>query len=188
MLRRGLSVSFLDVVLILLTCVIYLTMPKQPARTSGIENPAEFLVELQWDDQSCSDIDLWFRTPSGAKVWFSSKQAGVYSLDRDDLGCMNDTVTDPDGTWRVVRINREVLTMRGWEAGRYVVNVHAYTFKDAAPVNVTVRMIRLNPFKEEWTRQVQIEMQGQETTIASFALDAQGNIGGIETSFVRLTR
>lgn len=186
--RRALPVPFLDLLFILLLAMLVLMIPKQPIRTTDIENPAEFLIELQWDDQSCSDIDLWFRTPSGAKVWFSSKQAGVYSLDRDDLGCMNDTVTDPDGTRRVVRINREVLTMRGWEAGRYVVNVHAYTFKDAAPINVTVRMVRLNPFKEEWTRQVQIEMQGQETTISSFALDAQGNIGGIETSFVRLTR
>lgn len=186
--RRALSIGYLDALFILLLALLILMMPKQPVQTSPIDEKAEFLVELTWDDEAVSDIDLWFRGPDGAVVYYSNKQAGLWSLDRDDLGDRNDTQTNPDGTVTVIKVNREVLTMRGWVPGRYTVNVFSFSFRDEAPITATVRLVRLNPFVEEFERQLVFETKGQELTVASFTLDDEGRVSDLSYEPVVLTR
>ena len=179
--------AFIDLLFVLLLALLVLTMPKQPVKTSAIAPKAEFLVEVSWDAMSCSDIDTWLLPPGGRPVWYSSRQIGLYSLDRDDLGCRNDTSLLRDGSEKIARVNREVVTFRGWEAGRYTVNLFSFTFEDDRPVTATVRLVRLNPFRTEFERHLVFEARGQELTAASFDIGAGGRVFGVSTAHVNVT-
>jgi hypothetical protein len=187
--RRTLQLNFFDFFIVLLSGLLAVTaLKKVETAEAKIEPKAEFVIDLMWPDMAKSDVDIWFLAPTGQKVYFLSKQNGLYSLDRDDLGESNDQVLQPDGSYKIVRVNREMLTMRGWVAGTYVINLHVYSWKDTAPIEATVRMLRLNPYKSVFERQVTLELKGQEITIASVTLDKDGNVTRIDYSPVELTR
>lgn len=186
--RRSLPLNFFDFLIVLLVGLLALTVVKrQETAEAGVSPKAEFLVELTWPDESASDIDLWFREPAGNVLFFASKQFSVYSLDRDDLGRSNDTMTMPDGTTHTILVNREILTMRGWSpSGRYTINVHVYRWNERAPIEATVRIIRLNPFDIALERKVALRTNGQEVTVASFGIDKDGRLINIDHGFVSL--
>lgn len=186
--RRTLPLNYFDFLLVLLVGLLAITDLKTPKAEAGLTPKAEFIVELTWPDHALSDIDLWFRAPTGETIWFGGKQSGPYSLDRDDLGQTNDRVLQADGSYKTVFVNREILTMRGWTPGTYTANVQVYSWKDAAPMDATVRLIRLNPFNIVLERQVHLEMSGQEITVASFTLNAGGNMTAVDYDHVGLTR
>ena len=50
-------------------------------------------------------------------------------LDRDDLGLSNDKVQGPDGKIVYVYRNKEVVSLRGYSEGTYLVNAHVYNKK-----------------------------------------------------------
>ncbi len=169
--------------------MLLLSIPRQPVSPPAVEIKAEFLIEVSWPVESCSDIDLWFRAPGGEKVWFSSRQVSIYSLERDDLGCRSDLVDDPEtGGVKVVKINREILTMRGSVAGEYRVNLHVYSWKDKAPIDAVVRVIKLNPFSVVVERSVPLSMLGQEVAGAAFRVDANGNVVHLSYELIPITR
>lgn len=188
MTRRSLPLSVLDLLFILLLTLLVITMLRQPIRNSDIETPAEFIVELTWPEDARSDLDLWFRAPGGEKLYFGSKQKSVYSLDRDDLGISNDTVLQPDGTRKTVRLNREVVTLRGWVAGNYTFNAHSYKWADSEPFEAVVRFIRINPYKLELEQHLTFSMRGQELTAATITLSEDGRVIGVSDEPVTLTR
>lgn len=186
--RRSLPLPFLDLLFILLLTLLVITVPRQPVAKTDIENRAEFLIEMTWPDDSATDIDLWFGAPTGEVIWFSSKQGSFYSLGKDDLGLSGDQARMPDGTTRTVRFNQEVVTMRGWTPGRFQVSAHSYGWLESEPLEVTIRLIRLNPFRVEITQQVTFTMRGQELPAFGFTLDAAGTITSIDHEAVPLTR
>ncbi len=188
--RRTVPLNNLDMILVLLMAILVVTAIKTPiTQEASLEPKAEFIVDVSWDDDSCSDIDTWFRAPNGEKVWFGGKQNGIYSLDRDDLGCSNDVVNDPEtGGVKVVKINSEVLTMRGSVAGEYRVNLHAYSWKDKAPIQAHIRLIKTDPFKIVVERTFPMTVYGQEVTAVVFRVDEQGNVAHLSYDFVPLTR
>lgn len=179
---------FIDAFLLLILWLLLTLVPPEPVRTSPVDQRAEFLITVTWPDDSASDVDTWFRAPSGELISFQDKQSGVYHLDKDDTGRRADTITLPDGSTKTVHINQEILTMRGWVPGEYVLNIHLYAHRDDKPVPVTVSVLRLNPFRQILERQVVLDMRGQEETVASFTLDARGRAHGISHEFVRLAK
>ncbi len=184
--RRSRTV-FIDLLFLLVLVMLVTMIVKEPILKSEIERPAEFLIELTWDNDSGSDIDLWFREPGGNRVSYQQKQNGVYSLDRDDLGQFNDTVHLPDGSIRIIKLNREILTMRGWVPGVYTVNVFAYT---AIEPEIPTRIIwyRLNPFKILIEREILLTEKGQEVTAVSLTLDEAGGVTDMNFDPVRVAR
>lgn len=185
--RRALSIGFLDSLFILLLALLVLTIPKVPEGKPAPEQPAVFLIETTWDNGSCSDIDTWLGTPRGKKVWYANKQSGIHSLDRDDLGCSSDSVTQPDGTRKTLRVNHEAITFRGWEVGRYTVNLFVFAWKDKQPITGTVRLVRLTPYRVVYEAQTQLSAEGQELTLFSWDIDSDGQVSGISTDRVSLT-
>lgn len=186
--RRALPVPFLDLLFILLLAMLVLMIPKQPIRTSDIEQKAEVLVILEWPDRSATDLDLWMGGPNGETIYFSSKQAGPFSLARDDLGQTNDQYTAPDGTVQTVYLNQEIITIRALVPGKYRFNVHAYSWKEKGPMVATVQLIQLNPFKVLATRHIEFEMGGQELPAFSFSIGGDGQISEVGDDFVSLLR
>jgi hypothetical protein len=149
-------------------------------KDADIEAKAEFMIIMSWDDQSAYDIDLWMQDPVGNIVGFPNLHAGLLHLDKDDLGKSNDSVTMRDGTVKQIYLNREVMTIRGIVPGEYIVNNHLYSIKSAngegAPMEVTTKIIKLNPYREVHTGIVILPRRGSEETVIRFTIDREGHV------------
>ena len=149
-----------------------------PAKKSEIERKAEFLIILEWDERSASDIDLWVMDPLENTVWFQQKTGGFLHLDKDDLGHRNDKIMI-DGVEKIIYLNREVVTIRGIVPGEYITNVHAYRKYKNTPVNGYVRLLKLNPYVEYATEYFILKDVGDEVTVFRFEVDNDGYVTDI---------
>ena len=149
-----------------------------PAKKSEIEQKAEFLIILEWDERSVADLDLWVMDPQNNIVWFRHKTGGFLHLDKDDLGQRNDKIMI-DGKVKIIYLNREVVTIRGIVPGEYVTNVHAYRKPEGTVVNGYVRLLKLNPYIEYATERFTLENKGDEITVFRFYVDKDGYISDV---------
>lgn len=151
-----------------------------PVSKKGIIDPkAEYLITVTWPDNNPDDIDTWVEDPSGELVWFRSRDAGLVHLDRDDRGLLNDTL-EINGRTIENPLNQEVVTIRGVVPGEYIVNVHYYATETEKPVDVTVRVDKVNPQLEViYYDTLQLEQRGDEKTALRFRINASGKISGI---------
>lgn len=152
-----------------------------PAKTSEIEYKAEIMIVMSWQDDHEGDIDLWVETPEG-KVSYINPVAGHVHLDKDDLGVRNDYYTLPNGTVEKIYLNREIVTLRALQPGDYVVNAHYYSSPTVnsmkpgggIPADVSIEVLRLNPFQIISSESKRLEARGQEETFVRFTLDEDG--------------
>lgn len=151
-----------------------------PEAKSGIIDPkAEYIITVTWEDNSPDDIDTWIEDPDGNVIWFRNPQAGLLHLDRDDRGMVNDFIT-VNGEEIVNPLNQEVVTIRGVVKGEYVVNIHYYATETSRPVDVTVRLDKVNPKLEViYYDTVTIEKKGDEKTVLRFKIGREGKISDI---------
>jgi hypothetical protein len=115
--------------------------------------------------------------PVGNIVGFPNMHAGLLHLDKDDLGQSNDTVILADGTTKIIYLNREIMTIRGIVPGEYVVNNHLYSMKGQSakgPMEVTTRVIKLNPYGEVHTGVITLLVHGAEETVIRFTVNSKG--------------
>lgn len=151
-----------------------------PEAKSGIIDPkAEYILTITWEDDSPDDIDVLVEDPEGQIVWFRTPEAGLLHLDRDDRGLVNDTITI-NGEEVQNPLNQEVVTLRGVVKGEYIVNLHYYASETAKPVDVHVRLAKVNPKLEiVYYGTVNMERKGDEKTAVRFSIGREGNIFGI---------
>lgn len=165
--REGLSPAFLDMamtVVCVLLAMMLISVFSDPKPAAGVLTPkAEFLVEMTWDDGSASDVDLYAKGPDGKIVFFGSRKTEVMFLDTDNTGNGNGSVVD----------RREVVTVRAVVPGRYEFNSHCYRCN--GPVNVKLRVLKLNPYSVIKEAAVTFDMQGQERTLAAMHVRADGS-------------
>ena len=151
------------------------------AKEKDIEEKSDFIIVMTWDDDSGDDIDLWVRDPLGNILSFRNRGVGLMHLDRDDLGLSNDKIKGPDGKVIYIYRNKEVVSLRGYHAGTYLVNVHVYNkkpWKDGKQhrSNIHVELIKLNPYQEVAQAQFLAVGRGQEFTAFHFTLDIDGKV------------
>lgn len=152
-----------------------------------IDSKAEMIVVLEWPDESYDDIDLWMMLPTGQKVGFPTKHVDLVHLERDDRGYLNDTYISQNN--EVIRVieNKEVITIRGFIPGKYVVNVHVYSDNSnlvsdssrpvALPYTATIKLIRLNPKYEEIAiTKIILTQRGQEETAFAFEITSNQKV------------
>jgi hypothetical protein len=151
-----------------------------PEAKSGIIDPkAEYILTITWEDNSPDDIDVWVEDPEGQVVWFRTPEAGLLHLDRDDRGLVNDTITI-NGEEVQNPLNQEVVTLRGVVTGEYVVNLHYYASETGKPVEVNVRLAKVNPKLEiVYYGTVNMKERGDEETAVRFSVGRDGDIYGI---------
>jgi uncharacterized protein YfaP (DUF2135 family) len=151
-----------------------------PQAKSGIIDPkAEYILSVTWPDNRPDDVDVWVEDPDGRVIWFRNPAAGLLHLDRDDRGMLNDTIMVGD---REVAnpLNQEVVTLRGVVTGEYVVNVHYYASETKQPVDVSVRLDKVNPALEViYYGTVTLEKTGDEKTVLRFRIAPDGTVSGI---------
>ena len=149
------------------------------AKTGIIDPKAEYIITVTWEDNSPDDIDTWVEDPDGQIIWFRSPEAGLLHLDRDDRGLLNDTISI-NGEEIQNPLNQEVVTIRGVIKGEYVVNLHYYASETEKPVNVNVRVVKVNPALEVvYYGVVTLDKKGDEKTAVRFRIGYDGKVSGI---------
>ncbi|GKQ59391.1 hypothetical protein ACU6VG_11945 [Sphaerotilus sulfidivorans] len=167
-------------IFVMLFTVALLAMnPK--AKTGVIDAKAEFIVTVTWPDMNPNDIDTWIEDPGGNRVWFRQREGGMMHLDRDDRGLSNDSIV-VNGQQVVNPLNQEVVTIRGFAPGEYVVNVFYYDSKDGQPVPVNVSVVKVNPRAEVvFYGTANLPRKGDEATAVRFSVDRDGRVTGVNT-------
>ena len=180
---------------LLLFIAAYLQI-RPPTADANAKMRAEILIAMDWPEGAFDDIDLWVMMPDGRKVNFRNREVDFVTLERDDLGAMNDLYTDANGQRKLTPVNREVMTIRALVPGRYIVAAHVYaartqlsdyadgklwTTERPLPYAATLEVLKLNPrLTEVLKAQVQLTEHGQEAVFAAFDIDADGNAVNVE--------
>ena len=163
--------------------IVAFLLIKPETKKKDFDRRAEFIVILEWNHDAPDDLDLYVQDPLENRVSFRHSTVNFMHLDKDDLGSMNDTITNADGTVSTVRINREVVTIRGIIEGEYIINGHYYSersYKQIAKkykeLTVKVELHKVNPYSILWVGEKKFTHRGQEETFVRFRLDKDGNI------------
>ena len=170
--------------------IIAFLLIKPEAKKENFDRKAEFVVIMEWDKEATGDIDLYVQDPTGAQCSFRLPVANFMHLDKDDLGASNDTVVNADGSSSTVKINREVITIRGIIKGEYIINAHYYSkrlwadiingetrrTKQRGDTTVKIELHKVNPYTVLWAGEKTFVDRGQEETFLRFRLDGDGGV------------
>lgn len=158
----------------------------QEQKKGNIIDPAEFMIEMTWTDNSPNDVDLWVRAPDNSITYFNHKDSKIVTLDRDDLGINNSVLIDGKTYGNGTR--REVISIRKIIPGTFTVNAMMYANRSGQkePVKVTIR--KLNPYSEILEKVLELEVTGEEQTAVSFDVDDEGNVSNLDDTYVSLFR
>ena len=149
---------------------------QKPQDGGKIDSKAEFIISAEWEEYHPDDIDLIVEDPQGNIVYFQRQQAGLMHLDRDDRGTLADRIMI-DGVEVENPANQEVVTIRGYMEGEYVVNLLYYKSNFIAPLKVKVKVEKINPRLEAvYFNDFFLKKIGDEITAVRFILDDKGNV------------
>lgn len=172
-------VDILFTILLTFACITMLISSKPSSGDPAPQHNAIYQVIMTWSGDD--DIDLHGQDPLHRKVSFQRREGGegsLFSLNRDSLGASR-TEKDKDG--KIVNsVNEEIIAIRGAIAGEYIVNGHSYLKRAKEPVTVTVKLVKVKPFKEIKTETRTFVSSGEERTFFRFSLDKDGSV--IETN------
>lgn len=152
------------------------------AKRADIEMPAAYMIILTWPGDSENDMDLWVMDPNGNRVGFTQRESGFMNLDRDDLGTTTD-LAKIDGENVIVKLNREVVSLRGIVPGTYYVTGHLYTKREDAPIQVTVEVIKVTPYEIVYKQDKFFTYFGQRENFYKFTLTKEGEYHGVESTY-----
>ena len=144
--------------------------------SGNIRSNAEVLISIQWPDEHPDDVDAIVEDPQGGLVWYHNRDSGLMHLDRDDRGNLADNL-NINGEVISNPINQETITVRGLQAGEYIINLlhHKSNYKE--PLPVTVKVEKLNPSVElVYYGQHFLNGVGDEKTALRFYVDGNKNI------------
>ncbi len=147
-----------------------------------LSTKAEFVIKMTWpeSDEKSDDIDIWISDPAGNVASFRNKEKGLIHIDRDDKGHINDIVFLPSGDTVVYPYNQEIVTIRGFIKGEWIINIHRYMDNTNKPTEVSVVMDKLNPkLTPIFNKKIILSESWEEATVARLEMTAQGKIMSI---------
>ena len=185
------TIGFIDLLFNILVGFAFLfivafILIKPESKKKDFERRAEFVVVMEWDNEAPDDIDLYVEDPLRGLVFYQSPRKNFSHLDKDDLGDKNDSITFKDGTVSKIKINREVVTIRGILSGEWTINAHYYSDrsysvdrlgKDYA-LTVKVELHRVHTYEIMRAGEKKFTDKGQEETFVRFTLDKEGRLVG----------
>ena len=174
------NLAFLDLRFNTLLCfaalfslAFILINPSQKNKT--VDAKAEFIITVIWPSDMDDDVDTYVEDPEGNLIAFNRREQGLMHLDRDDTGLSFDTISTSFGIVEY-KENREMVTIRGYVPGEYVVNVHMYTKREDKETPVTIILEKINPYKVITGRNVVLKLRGDEKTAFRFTVDDEGKV------------
>lgn len=188
--RLNTNLSFVDLlfnVLIgfVMLFVIAFLLINPISKKADIPNKAEFVITLEWTKTLPDDVDLWIQRDDDKPVGFSNREGTPLHLDRDDLGHLNDKIII-DGRTVIVQSNRETATIRGIVSGNYYIAIHAYTKRTVPPIDYTVTVLKVNPFREVYSLSGTLINKRQVKRLPAFTVDKEGNVTEIFQHFKKV--
>ena len=172
------SFRFIDLLFNLLIGFVFLFMLafmliNPVAKKETIKPKAEYFIILEWDGEKPYDLDLWVKDNLGHVVSFRRPDDALIHLERDDLGTINHTYYDADGKLVYLKENRETVAIRTNDPRSYLVTVHFYNArKNPAPlIHASVKLIKINPYREEFHKKLFFSQEGQELPAMTFRID-----------------
>ena len=179
------SIGFTDLLFNLVIGFVYLFMIafiliNPVAKKGDVPKKAEYIIVIEWTVDLNDDVDLWIQDPAGNTVSFVQKDSGVMNLEKDDLGYGNDTIIR-NGVSEVIKINREVVTLRGTVPGTYSVAAHIYNripYDSTDTGKIRLQVIKLNPYSEVYSQFYEYNRMAQEIPLVNFTIDSDGNFTG----------
>ncbi len=170
---------------------IALLVMNPEAKTGKIDTKAEFIISMVWPDNHPDDVDLYVEDPVGNIVWYHERESGFMVLERDDRGGVNDFIT-VNGKKIVNPIREETVSIRGFLAGEYTVNINHYLATTGAPVPISVKVEKINPQLEIiHYGTILVNRAGEEKTAVRFKIAEDGKVLDVnqrEKSLIQLTR
>ncbi len=174
------NLAFLDLLFNTLLCfaalfslAFILINPSQKNKT--VDAKAEFIITVIWPSEMDDDVDTYVEDPEGNLIAFNRREQGLMHLDRDDTGISFDTIATDFGLIEY-KENREMVTIRGYVPGEYVVNVHMYTKREDKETPVTIILEKINPYKVVTGRNVVLKIKGDEKTAFRFTVNDEGKV------------
>ena len=151
-----------------------------------IESKAEILISVSWADSHPDDVDAIVEDPQGGLVWYHNRDSGLMHLDRDDRGIFADKM-NVNGAAISNPINQEIVTVRKLQPGEYVVNLLHYKANYLEPLEVDVKVEKLNPEVELiYYGTHNLQGVGDERTAVRFTVDGNKNIINVNQLTKRL--
>lgn len=195
------SESFKDFLFILLLtffvllCLL-LMLPKQPniSADNALTKKAEFVIMMNWDDKRDIDMDLWVMYDTNKKepVYYNKRKVNHIALEQDDRGFSSDVLQTAVGKTTQIYVNEEITSIRGIVPGDYIINGHSYPgagyFDPAKPLDVTVQIIKLNPYALVDMYTLTFTTTEQEKTFAIITIDDNGAVSEIKRDQLSLLR
>jgi len=152
---------------------------------SGLTPKGKLIIHLSWDPKSNTDLDLWARTDNPVSiVSFRQTDSSNMWLDHDSRGAASNKVKMADGTYKTTFGNDEIIQFKECTKTRVTVNVHAYHLDLGLPVAATVDIILPPSYKTIHTAQLDIKVNGQESTAFSFDLDEDCNVSNFDDTLI----
>ena len=186
--------SFLDLLFNTLLCFAALFMLSfmliNPSKNeNNVKSKADFLITVTWPDERDNDVDVYVQDPQGNLVAFMRREEGLMHLDSDDLGKRSDVVETPLGPV-VHPENKEIVTLRGFTAGEYIVNVHMYRrSSNELMTDVIVQLDKINPvFKTVTLKKITLGEAGDEKTAFRFVVGKDGEVKEVNQLPISLAR
>ena len=148
---------------------------------------AEYLMSAEWSVDLDADVDIWLIPPSNKPVFYGSRDVGCARLDSDNRGFIDEQIALADGSKVKVDSDKETISLRCIEPGRYDLGVNLYAFRqDGAPesgalhgpgIKVHVEIVQVNPkLRVVFAKDVTLDRVGQTINVESFDLSRQGEI------------
>ena len=174
------NLAFLDLLFNTLLCFAALfslafILINPSKKNKNVDAKAEFIITVIWPSEMDDDVDTYVEDPEGNLIAFNRREQGLMHLDRDDTGIAFDTISTDFGLVEY-KENREMVTIRGYLPGEYVVNVHMYTKREDKETPVTIILEKINPYKVITGRNVVLKLRGDEKTAFRFTVDDEGKV------------
>jgi len=174
------NLAFLDLLFNTLLCFAALfslafILINPSKKNKNVDAKAEFIITVIWPSEMDDDVDTYVEDPEGNLIAFNRREQGLMHLDRDDTGLSFDTISTSFGLVEY-KENREMVTIRGYVPGEYVVNVHMYTKREDKETPVTIILEKINPYKVVTGRNVVLKLRGDEKTAFRFTVDDEGKV------------
>lgn len=190
--------------------VISFCMVNINKKKHNVMTKADFVITVTWPNSFDDDVDTYVEDPLGHLVFFQRREDGLLHLDRDDLGLRSDVMQTPYGPVKF-NDNREIVTVRGFIPGEYIVNVHMYhrnssnddeamegetgepdsgsvgDGENRPPCPVTVQVDKINPFTLVMIKTVELTHTGDEKTVLRFVVNEDGEVTDINYLAKNLT-
>ena len=172
---------FIDVLfccLLMLVAILFL-LKSEEEKTKMRPPNTLYEVILTWDGNSEDDLDLYVQAASGHIVSFNNREGGegsLISLNHDALGKSRNNSLAKNEEGKIVGFNEEIVAFRGAIQGDNIVNVHVYSKKDEKPIEATITLIKIKPYKEIVLKKNVFSATGDEKTAFRFRTDKNGEV------------